>query len=52
MLYQEDIKKGQEMFGGESPRFGPIGFDFKEVFGKDHSELTRTFSVALRFEIE
>jgi hypothetical protein len=23
-----------------------------EVFGKDHSELTRTFSVALRFEIE
>ena len=34
-FYQSEKDKGQEMFGGESPRFGPIGFDFKEVFGTD-----------------
>ena len=37
-FYQIDKDKGQEMFGGESPRFGPIGFDFKEVFGTDTSQ--------------
>ena len=31
--YQVGNEKGQEMFGGESPRFGPIGFDFKDAFG-------------------
>lgn len=36
---------------GKNPlcEFGPAE---NEVFGKDHSELTRTFSVTLRFEIE
>jgi hypothetical protein len=33
LFYEEGKEKGQEMFGGATPRFGPIGFDFKEVFG-------------------
>ena len=35
LFYQHGKEKGQEMFGGESPRFSPIAFDFKEVFGTD-----------------
>jgi hypothetical protein len=33
LFYVDGKDKGQEMFGGADPRFGPIGFDFKEVFG-------------------
>ena len=33
LFYEPGKEKGQEMYGGEDPRFGPIGFDFKDVFG-------------------
>ena len=28
------------MFGGESRRFGPIGFDFKDAFGTNEQPMT------------
>lgn len=37
-FHHVDRVKGQEMFGGEMPRFGPIGFDFKEVFGTNERQ--------------
>ena len=37
LFYLPGKEKGQEMFGGEFPRYGPIGFDFKDVFGTDMS---------------
>lgn len=40
LFYKVGNDKGQEMFGGESPRFGPIGFDFKEVFGTNEDPKT------------
>lgn len=33
LFYVEGKERGNEMIGGEDPRFGPIGFDFNEVFG-------------------
>ena len=41
-FYRPGKEKGQEMFGGETPRFGPIGFDFKDVFGTDKSQRRET----------
>ena len=38
LFHQPGKDKGQEMFGGEIPRFGPIGFDFKDVFGTDDAQ--------------
>ena len=32
LFYQPGKEKGQEMMGGDDPRFVPIGFDFKSVF--------------------
>jgi hypothetical protein len=38
LFHVEGKDKGQEMIGGDNPRFGPIGFDFNEIFGtKDKS---------------
>lgn len=34
LFYVPGKEKGQEMFGGEDPRFSPGSFDFKEVFGQ------------------
>lgn len=38
LFHQPGKDKGQEMFGGEIPRFGPIGFDFKDAFGTDDAQ--------------
>jgi hypothetical protein len=37
LFYRQGKEKGQEMFGGECPRFGPIGFDFKDAFGTNEA---------------
>ena len=37
LFYKEGKEKGQEMIGGDNPRYGPVGMDFIDVFGTDES---------------
>ena len=37
LFYKQGKDKGQEMIGGENPRYGPVGIDFREVFGMEDS---------------
>ena len=49
LFYQVGNEKGQEMFGGESPRFGPIGFDFKDAFGTYEQPMTARVDAVVEY---
>ena len=37
------------MFGGESPRFSPIGFDFKDTFGTNEQPMTARVDAVVEY---